>query len=811
MTDLFLKVFNMSISASWLIAVVIVLRIIFIKAPKQTRMLLWAIVAVRLICPVSLESVLSLIPSAETVSPEIMMSPQPEIYSGVPVIDNAVNPVISHSFAPEVGDSANPLQIWISVVSVIWVMGILILLAYAVISYWKLSRRMHTAVLLQDNIYQSENTTFPFVMGILQPKVYLPFKLDEQEMGYVIAHERAHIKRRDYWWKPLGFLLMTVYWFNPLMWIAYILFCRDIELACDEKVVNVMEDEDKAAYAQALLNCSVSRRMDVLCPLAFGEVGVKQRIKSILNYKKPAFWIMVSAVVSCIVIAVCFLTNPKTEAEETEPPISDGADEIEETEPPVSDTDDEAFEAEAATSEADNEIEETYTTSDFVYRYDEELGGIVIKEYLGKDADVVIPQTIGDSPVVEIGYQAFNRNDNITSVTISDGVVSIDTSAFGSCDNLTDITIPGSVTSIGSSAFHDCDNLKNITISDGVASIGNYAFRKCISLESIELPDSITLIEFGAFYDCENLTDIRIPDGVTSIEKYTFQNCSSLTDITIPDSVTAIREYAFYGCENLTDITIPDGATYIGFCAFYDCSSFTRITLPDSVAAVRTNAFYGCDKLRVTYKGRTYNSSNFDNLYNLFGYMQEPTVDVESEAEQTARAAYIAFISGDGSLLDDTRLGQSWEDFYWPDNELEYTFLDLDGDGVSELLVQWIDNPGGMNAAFHYSDGKLYDWNFDTVEMSSWEVPLQNGIMVYQYHYGGSSTWTGFRFLPNGEWDTLFRFFARYSVVLDDDTSKVPYYEVDNVEVDQETFDREFKKRITDHELERSAWTPLPQ
>lgn len=313
MTDLFLKVFNMSISASWLIAVVLVLRIIFTKVPKRVRMLLWAIVAVRLICPVSLESVLSLIPSTETISPEIIMSPQPEIYSGVPVIDNAVNPVISHSFAPEVGDSANPLQIWISVVSVIWVMGILVLLAYAVISYWKLSRRMHTAVLLQENIYQSENTTFPFVMGILQPKVYLPFKLDEQEMGYVIAHERAHIKRRDYWWKPLGFLLMTVYWFNPLMWIAYILFCRDIELACDETVVNVMEDEDKAAYAQALLNCSIPRRMDVLCPLAFGEVGVKQRIKSILNYKKPAFWIMVSAIVICIVVAVCFLTNPKSD------------------------------------------------------------------------------------------------------------------------------------------------------------------------------------------------------------------------------------------------------------------------------------------------------------------------------------------------------------------------------------------------------------------------------------------------------------------------------------------------------------------
>ena len=313
MSDLFLKIVNMSISASWLVLAVLLLRLLLKKAPKWVNVLLWAMVAVRLICPFSIESALSLIPSAETISPDIMMDPTPTIQTGVPAINNVVNPVISESFAPAPEASANPLQVWIPFLAVIWIVGIAALLIYTAISYWRLRRKVREAVILRDNIFQSENVVSPFVLGIIKPRIYLPYHMGEQELAHVVAHEQAHIQRRDHWWKPLGFLLLTVYWFNPLMWLAYVLLCRDIELACDEKVIKDLGSEQRADYTQALVACSVSRRTIAACPLAFGEVGVKERVKSVMNYKKPAFWIVVLAVIACVAVAVCFLTNPLSE------------------------------------------------------------------------------------------------------------------------------------------------------------------------------------------------------------------------------------------------------------------------------------------------------------------------------------------------------------------------------------------------------------------------------------------------------------------------------------------------------------------
>lgn len=310
MSEFFLNVVNMSISASWIVLVVLLLRLLLKKAPKWITVLLWGIVAVRLICPFTIESIMSLIPSAETISPEIMMDRTPEINSGVPIINNVVNPVISKSFAPDPATSANPLQLWIPTFAVMWIVGIIGMLLYTVISYFKLKRKIGTAVLLRDNIFQSESVVSPFVLGIIKPKIYLPFAIDGQNMEHVIAHEQAHVKRKDHWWKPLGFLILTIHWFNPLVWIGYVLLCRDIELACDEKVVKDFNNEQKADYSQALLTCSVNRRMIAACPLAFGEVGVKGRVKSVLNYKKPAFWIILIAIVVSVVVAVCFLTNP---------------------------------------------------------------------------------------------------------------------------------------------------------------------------------------------------------------------------------------------------------------------------------------------------------------------------------------------------------------------------------------------------------------------------------------------------------------------------------------------------------------------
>ena len=310
MSELFLKIVNMSISASWVMVAVLALRFCLKKAPKWVNVLLWGIVAARMVFPFSIESVLSLIPSAETISPTIMMEQSPSVQTGVPALNHVINPVISSSFTPAPGASANPLQIWIPVLAGIWLFGIVALFLYSAVSYCRLRRKVCEAVILRDNIYQSENVCSPFVLGIIRPKIYLPYHMDSREVGHVIAHEQTHIRRKDHWWKPLGFLLLTIHWFNPLMWLSYVLLCRDIELACDEKVIREMGNEQRADYTQALVACSVNRRLIAACPLAFGEIGVKERVKSVMNYKKPAFWIVLASVIVCAVIAVCFLTNP---------------------------------------------------------------------------------------------------------------------------------------------------------------------------------------------------------------------------------------------------------------------------------------------------------------------------------------------------------------------------------------------------------------------------------------------------------------------------------------------------------------------
>ena len=312
MNELFLKIINMSISASWLILAVLILRLVLKKAPKWVNVLLWGIVAVRLICPLSFESALSLIPSSETIPLDIEMAAKPTIDSGVPAINSVVNPVLS-SFAPpqHVLTSANPLQIWIPILNIIWLIGVGALLLYTAVSHWRLCRKVDTAVRYKGNIFQSENVSSPFVLGIIKPRIYLPFNMNGQDLEHVVAHEQAHIRRKDHWWKPLGFLLLTIHWFNPLMWLAYVLLCRDIELACDEKVIKELGNEQRADYMQALVACSVNRRMIAACPLAFGEVGVKERVKSVMNYKKPAFWVIIIAVIICVGVAACFLTNPK--------------------------------------------------------------------------------------------------------------------------------------------------------------------------------------------------------------------------------------------------------------------------------------------------------------------------------------------------------------------------------------------------------------------------------------------------------------------------------------------------------------------
>ena len=317
MEALFLKLVNMSITASWLVLAVLILRLLLKKAPRYIHVILWGIVALRLMLPFSIESVLSLIPSAEPLPQEFLYAATPQINSGIPIVNNALNPVIAESLTPEGLTSANPTQILSFVFAWGWVIGIGIMALYAAVSYFLIRRKVAASISVGKNLRLCDTIDTPFILGIVKPKIYLPSSVDQKTADHVLAHEMAHLQRKDHWWKPLGFALLTVYWFNPVMWLAYILLCRDIEMACDEKVVQKLNPTEKKAYSTALLSCSVPRRMIAACPLAFGEVGVKNRIKSVLNYKKPAFWIVSVAVIVCIVVAVCFLTDPK-DSEEAE-------------------------------------------------------------------------------------------------------------------------------------------------------------------------------------------------------------------------------------------------------------------------------------------------------------------------------------------------------------------------------------------------------------------------------------------------------------------------------------------------------------
>lgn len=309
MSGIFIKIINMSISASYIVLAVLLLRLLLKKAPKWIAVIPWGIVGLRLIMPFSFESIFSLIPSSETIS-KAPDSPRPHFESGVNIIDNQVNDYLAGHYYEGVTRPAGHFADITTILAIVWTVGIVLLLAYMIISYSRVKKNIGTAVLLRDNIYQSENIVSPFVLGIIKPKIYLPFNMTGQDMEHVVAHETAHIRRKDHFWKPLGFLLLTVHWFNPLMWLGYVLFCRDIELACDEKVIKELDRGARADYSQALLTCSVNRRMIAACPLAFGEIGVKNRVKSVLNYKKPAFWLITVAVAACAVLAVCSLTDP---------------------------------------------------------------------------------------------------------------------------------------------------------------------------------------------------------------------------------------------------------------------------------------------------------------------------------------------------------------------------------------------------------------------------------------------------------------------------------------------------------------------
>ncbi len=314
LTEIFLTILNLSISAGWLILAVLLIKLLFRRAPAAFSLLLWGVVAVRLLFPVSVESIFSLLPSGETVRTEILYEAEPKIHSGIAFLNAAVNPVLSDSMAPAPGASVNPLQVYGYIAAVLWLLGMTGMLLYMAGSYWILARRVKGAIPQGEGIYRAEGIDTPFVLGFFRPRIYIPTFVEEGELPYIIAHEQAHIKRRDHLIKPIGFVLLSVYWFQPLVWVSYLFLSRDIEIACDARVIRDMDREGRALYSEALLSAGRSPVRVSACPLAFGEVGVKARVKHVLSYKKPTFWVILTAALLVTAVAVGYLTTPKDPA-----------------------------------------------------------------------------------------------------------------------------------------------------------------------------------------------------------------------------------------------------------------------------------------------------------------------------------------------------------------------------------------------------------------------------------------------------------------------------------------------------------------
>ena len=305
MAALFLTILELSLRGSLLILVILPVRALLKQAPRWSICLLWALAAIALVCPIRFESTASVMPSDSIITEIIAPAPTMPLVQTEPIliqdlpVENGVH-IITHT-EPDYGF----LAAWV------WLMGMAVMVSVAAVSYVRLKKQVAASLLVKDNVYLCDDIDSPFILGIIRPRIYLPSALDTDLYPSVLLHEYAHLKRRDHWWKPLGYLLLTVHWFNPLVWLGYALLCRDIELACDEKVIRDMDTQHKKHYSEALLQCSMPRRLITACPLAFGEVGAKQRIKAVLHYKKPAFWVILIVMLLCAALAVGFLTDPK--------------------------------------------------------------------------------------------------------------------------------------------------------------------------------------------------------------------------------------------------------------------------------------------------------------------------------------------------------------------------------------------------------------------------------------------------------------------------------------------------------------------
>lgn len=697
MEGLFLAILNRSITASLLILAVLMMRLLIRKAPRWISCLLWAMVGIRLVCPFTLKSVLSLIPSGEPIPRDIGLQAHPMVDTGITSIDRVVNPVILNSFTPDPIASAYPLQIVNFLAAWIWVLGMIFMILYAVVSYLRLHYKVRASIKVEENVRLCDDIETPFLFGIFRPQIYIPSGLPEEKLPYVTAHEQAHLKRGDHLWKPLGFAVLTIYWFNPLMWVAYVLLCRDIEIACDEKVIKDRSQEEALAYSDALLSCSVKRRTILLCPLAFGEVSVKDRVKHVLNYKKPAFWIILVALVSCAVIAVCFLTDPGKKDASEKPGTAEG--------------------------NAGNQSGQEGSIRDGY--------GLSAKKASGYTKEELLE------------YLAALPDDPETLAQM------------GCMVN----TLQGDYGVEYLWAFQDAYNKKQ----PAMLNVGSYTeegdlISQCMIYDGTE----ITLVE-----------DWRRDKWAGNGEKvhyYTYPYFS-------------IFQEEFNSC-------------YYTLAVVHDDPELTVQDIYNSLIS----SYFEPGRRKFAWVASIYTEKPEDPAAGKLNLKNEPLTDI-----------YLSFLRGDASFLDPAAY-QRWDLSHIPEQfcdgtfPYEYTLLDLDGDGSSELLVQMENSPEGYNGVFHYEDGVLYCWNSDGMDGSCRDYPLNNGFMVSQYDISDSTTWTLYRYAKDGSSQEMLVMSEVRDEVAGLQTEKIPIYKVIGEERTQKEFEELLNANILSRMLKRNAW-----
>lgn len=650
-----------SIIAGFIILIVLLLRPCIKRIPKRVNLVLWLVVAVRLVMPFGLTSSFSLVPDIEglhasystylmdktgdervqevdardSVSVENMgqtvrepsennLKTSAEVHEAGERISEPENISLSATNEATVGNTdkndkpvektdavvaeddsklkniesieniENKGKSIVTILSVIWFGGCGIMFVYFVFSIIRIRRRTRISVpadipleLKSQSlapVYVCEGINSPFITGLFKPRMYIPEGMDARNLAYVIRHENAHIRHLDQIWKVFGFILLMIYWFNPLAWIAFICFTKDLELACDERAVGKLSTEDRAAYSEALLSCSLHNRMLTVCPVAFGETGVKERVKAVISMKKPLKVVVAGTVIGCILFTGCFLTNPASAMKEE--PVEDERSSTLES----SDTKDTRIESSVnddkirtgdAQDENDKEASGKKTDIETDKSIDDEMG--IKKEDVEHNPDAEdkkSDETINSDIDVKDGEKdntSIDKSSENASDTQNDNTHK-DSDTTDTSDNITDIKNEGLNTEVPGTENPGVPSAQNAVIPNGVTKIKDYAFNGENGIVSVSIPDTVEVIGDGAFANCKNLSTVYFPGSIKEIGVGAFMFCS-LTSVNIPDSVTKLGINAFWGCK-LSSVSVPDSVTTMGSGVFNNNSSLKYCRLP---------------------------------------------------------------------------------------------------------------------------------------------------------------------------------------------------------------------------------------